>query len=198
MSDGNSTNGTCEFPDCGRPLVANGLCQTHRRQQRRGEPLHEVRKRRPDGSAPIIEYDEMPCPVPGLEGPCRITRLSLDGKGYGQVRCNGKNVRVHKHVWERDVGPVEDGKELDHLCMVKACCNVKHLRAVTHQVNATENLSAPSGWQINAAKTHCKNGHLFDEANTRISKRGRVCRKCERIRDERRYCLKVAARQAKA
>jgi hypothetical protein len=35
-------------------------------------------------------------------------------------------------------------------------------------------------------KTHCKHGHAFDEANTRIKDRGwkveRVCRACERRR----------------
>lgn len=36
-------------------------------------------------------------------------------------------------------------------------------------------------------KTHCKHGHAFDEANTRITPTGkRVCRACERERERQR------------
>jgi hypothetical protein len=36
---------------------------------------------------------------------------------------------------------------------------------------------------VNASKSHCLNGHPFDEANTRIDRRGRRdCRACARVR----------------
>lgn len=41
------------------------------------------------------------------------------------------------------------------------------------------------GWR-NRTKTHCKRGHPFDEANTRVNKGSRECRKCHR-EHKRRY-----------
>ncbi len=38
------------------------------------------------------------------------------------------------------------------------------------------------------AKTHCPQGHAYDEANTRVTPQGgRVCRTCERAKGRRRY-----------
>ncbi len=33
----------CTYPECGRPLLAKGLCQTHYSMQRRGEPLRAIK-----------------------------------------------------------------------------------------------------------------------------------------------------------
>lgn len=38
------------------------------------------------------------------------------------------------------------------------------------------------GTHVSSRKTHCKNGHPFDEANTRHSPRGRICRTCDHAR----------------
>lgn len=37
----------CEFPECGRPAYAHGLCQTHDRQKRNGQALRPIRRYRP-------------------------------------------------------------------------------------------------------------------------------------------------------
>lgn len=48
----------------------------------------------------------------------------------------------------------------------------------------------------NRDKTHCKHGHEFDEANTRLTKRGqRVCKVCER-NAQRRYQARKRAEAA--
>lgn len=45
------------------------------------------------------------------------------------------------------------------------------------------------------AKTHCKHGHPFDEANTRVSAEGyRICRTCKRLRMRVVYAARRAAR----
>lgn len=41
------------------------------------------------------------------------------------------------------------------------------------------------------AKTHCKSGHLFDEANTLWYRNNRSCRTCHRIRQAARYAAKT-------
>lgn len=149
----------------------------------------EKRSRRPKGTLPRIDCRHVACDVPGVVGPCHEWVLSTRN-GYGQVAFRGTMVRVHRYVWERDVGPIPEGMVIDHKCRNRACCNVDHLRVVTPKVNATEN-TVGMYWQLQREKTHCKHGHLFDEANTRHKSNGRrECRSCDRARVNRNYRLK--------
>ena len=44
------------------------------------------------------------------------------------------------------------------------------------------------GHNLNAQKTHCPNGHVYDEVNTYTSKSGsRSCRACDRDRKRAAY-----------
>lgn len=136
-----------------------------------------------------------PCPVESLEGPCWIWKRSTDRKGYGRVCVNGKNVTVHRYVWKQTNGPIPIGLVIDHVCRNRACCNVAHLRLVTPKVNSTENANGFAA--INAAKTHCKYGHPYDEANTFIYKgrdgrATRHCRTCQRVSAKARELKKKA------
>ena len=38
--------------------------------------------------------------------------------------------------------------------------------------------------RLNAAKTHCPQGHAYDEANTYVYKRRRYCRACVLVRSK--------------
>lgn len=97
--------------------------------------------------------------------------------GYGLFR-DGRVHKAHRFAYEHFVGPIPDGLELDHLCRVRRCVNPAHLEPVTH----AENMARSS----TALKTHCKNGHPFDAANTRLRPRGgRDCRECQRAADRR-------------
>lgn len=55
--------------------------------------------------------------------------------GYGRLRVDGRTVAAHVLAWELVFGPVPAGRELDHLCRNRACCNPWHLEPVTHAVN---------------------------------------------------------------
>lgn len=144
-----------------------------------GHSTRTPRKRRPQGTPPVIEYDEAPCPNPNLNGPCHIWRGAKIGNGYGNTIHKGKSVLVHRYIWELKCGPIPDGLRIDHQCRTRACCNVDHLRVVTHKVNTTENSSSVGA--INKAKTHCPAGHEFTPENTRINVCGsRVCRACRK------------------
>lgn len=103
----------------------------------------------------------------------------MDTSGYGQVRWNGKQVQVHRLVWEWVHGPIPDKMVLDHVeCRNRRCANVDHLRLVTKRVNDTENRIHAS-----SARTHCPKNHPYDAENTIITKRGwRVCRECNKER----------------
>ena len=72
------------------------------------------------------------------------------------------------------VGPIKYPQELDHLCKVRHCVNPEHLESVAH----AENVRRGNGGQNWAAKTHCPQGHPYDEENTRVISGRRVCRTC--------------------
>jgi hypothetical protein len=103
--------------------------------------------------------------------------------GYSQLSIRGQMVLTHRYVWSRMVGPIPDGMFLDHQCRNRACFNPDHLRVVTPRVNSIENVVG-SFWQIEAAKTHCPQGHPYDEANTyrRPATGARHCRACDKAR----------------
>lgn len=81
---------------------------------------------------------------------------------------------VHRRVWERLVGPIPEGLELDHyLRCSRSCVFPGHLRACTHAENMANS--------IRALQTHCLHGHRFSPANTyRRPSGGRTCRTCNR------------------
>ena len=185
---GDHSTKKCTFDGCGKPLRAKGLCSSHYAQAKTGKPLMPLYStRRRTGNAPKIDYTEVDCPVPTLNGPCHVCSLRLNDSGYSLISVNGQTMRTHRYAWELVNGPIPKGMVMDHLCRVRACCNPDHLRIVTQTVNVTENVVG-SNWQLQAAKTHCFKGHLLDEKNTRVDKKGhRYCRTCHLERQRRYY-----------
>lgn len=99
--------------------------------------------------------------------------------GYGHLWCDGKQLMVHRFIYELVFGPILFDLEIDHLCRVRNCVNPSHMEAVTNKVNVLRGVSFVA---VNALKTHCKRGHPFDEENTYVYKTSRVCRSCNRER----------------
>ena len=100
---------------------------------------------------------------------------------YGTAYIEGKNRRIHKVLWEQENGPVPLGLELDHLCRNTFCVNPRHLEAVTHQINAARGATGERTGEMAKAKTHCPQGHPYDESNTylRPNRGGRACKTCK-------------------
>lgn len=127
----------------------------------------------------------------GYTTPCWIWNLAVNDSGYGVVGQGGKMLRAHRVYYEKACGPIPSGLVLDHLCRVRSCVNPDHLEPVTRGENVMRGSTLPA---LNATKTHCPNNHPYDEANTRINKRGsRSCRACDR---ERAQALRKAAAAA--
>lgn len=98
--------------------------------------------------------------------------------GYGQFYFNKKSLLAHRASLIISGTEIPSGMHVDHICRNRSCVNPAHLRIVTPEVNATENSLSESA--INKAKTHCNNGHEFNDKNTynQIKKNGKIQRSC--------------------
>ena len=102
--------------------------------------------------------------------------------GYGRFMVEGIMLGVHRWSYERFVGSIPAGLDIDHLCRNRGCVNPAHLEPVTRRENLmrAETLAARC-----ASQTHCVNGHPFSPENTFLQRDGprlkRRCRECSRI-----------------
>jgi hypothetical protein len=112
-----------------------------------------------------------------LSGCWRWTaRLNADG--YGQLKLNRRTVRAHRVAYELFRGPLPEGKIGDHQCRNHWCVNPWHIEPSTTKDNV---LSGVGITAQNARKTHCPQGHPYNEQNTRRDKKGfRYCRPCQK------------------
>lgn len=118
---------------------------------------------------------------------CWLWQGQLNANGYGVFHpIRAQQVYAHRFAYELLVGPIPEGKILDHVkargCNNRNCVNPAHLEPVTR----VENTQRGEGIGVqNARKTHCVHGHAFTEDNTTIRPGGsRQCRTCARLRDK--------------
>lgn len=106
--------------------------------------------------------------------------------GYGRMTVGhdldegAKTSSAHKVSYEYFVGPVPEGKILDHICRIRCCVNPEHLEPVTHQINVRRGMLSETNKLRFSRQTHCKKGHLLSGENLRLTKIGfRLCRICQ-------------------
>ena len=58
-----------------------------------------------------------------------------DGRGYGQIRVDGKSLKSHRLSYEFFNGHIPEGLVIDHKCHNPACVRPDHLRAATQKQN---------------------------------------------------------------
>lgn len=103
---------------------------------------------------------------------CWLWTASTNKNGYGRYG----NASTHRVAYELCIGPIPAGFEVDHVksrgCTNRHCVNPAHLEVVTKLENIRR-----GGF---AAKTHCPQGHPYNEENTylTIERRHRMCRVC--------------------
>jgi hypothetical protein len=164
--------GLCSVDECERPAERRKMCRPHyRRWMKYGDAT-------------------TPTPAPKREDPCARwlakvqktddcwlwTGAKTHG-GYGSFWSGDRLVLAHRWSYEHFVGPIGD-TILDHLCRVRSCVRPDHLEPVSARENLMRGNTAAAR---NAAKTHCPQGHPYDEVNTYRDKRGRrSCNACRR------------------
>ena len=101
---------------------------------------------------------------------------------YGSFNLGPTRCLAHRFAYENLVGPIPEGKQLDHLCRNRKCVNPAHLEIVTIRINTLRGIGPTA---VNARKTICKRGHPLNEQNTYVNPKGyRQCRPCKRIKDK--------------
>lgn len=112
------------------------------------------------------------------DGPCWLWTGYVGNHGYGVFGVDHKTVLAHRYSYERFVGEIPTGLQIDHLCREKTCVHPDHLEAVTQSENIHRSDCVTA---INARKTHCKRGHSLEPPNMYLYRHptaGRIERRC--------------------
>lgn len=113
-----------------------------------------------------------------------VRSQQLSPIGYFTVRLSdGERKRtrpVHVLVAEAFHGPRPAGQLVRHLNGDPQDNRAENLCWGTASENQLD--SVAHGTHPHAKKTHCSQGHAYDEANTRIYRGMRYCRACHRVR----------------
>jgi len=172
----------CSVDGCETDAVARDLCAKHyQRWAKFGDPLIVKLDREISDVDRFWSKVNKDGPVPEHAphlGQCWVWTGGL-ADGYGAFSIKNRQYKAHilSYTWAK--GEIAEGQERDHLCRNRACVNPDHLEAVTHWTNVARGIS-PHG--TNAVKTHCPQGHPYDEANTYYYREQRHCRECARRR----------------
>ncbi len=92
--------------------------------------------------SPISRSDALTAADRDPLSPCWLYGKT-NNAGYGQVKWRNKVWNTHRLVWHLLVSPLDqpgksralDGRVLDHLCEVRACCNPHHLELISQSDN---------------------------------------------------------------
>lgn len=134
---------------------------------------------------------------------CLMWTGRLTSCGYGSVTIMQAGYPVatfsaHKVSYELARGRVPDGLVLDHLCRNRACIEPSHMEPVSQRENIMRSPIAQGA--LNAAKTHCAQGHEYSPENTYLYVSGpprattmRVCKTCRAEWSRKRHARKAEA-----
>jgi hypothetical protein len=113
---------------------------------------------------------------------CWMWLGALTHGGYGRLylTCQ-KEVRAHRWIYERLIGPIPEGLIPDHQCNRPGCVNPWHLKPATPRENVTRE-GSQSFAAINLRKTNCPYGHPFAGENLFMEGSRRRCRTCNNKR----------------
>jgi hypothetical protein len=124
-----------------------------------------------------------------IEGECWLWTGACFKSGYGMIRYNKKNLKVHRVSYclyhNISLDNLKDSVLHTVNCPNKKCFNPEHLYSGNAKQNAADALV--TGHNTNANKTHCPLGHEYTTENTRIHHGSRECKTCEVLRSRQFY-----------
>lgn len=124
-----------------------------------------------------------------FSGDCWTWTGAVNSKGYGCFGVGGKIKLAHRVSYEKYIGTIPDGMQIDHLCRNILCVRPAHLEPVTPAENIRRQ------WD---AHTECGRGHEMTPENTRIHRRNgrpdtKECRTCAIARSQQHRDRRKAA-----
>lgn len=119
----------CEVGGCPNVTDFRGMCSTHRKTGKSLEELQKLQKHET-----LIERIKSRINID--ENGCWIWNAGLV-KGYGYITFQNEKMLAHRASFQAFNNTKLSRKDvLDHLCMVKRCCNPEHLQRVTQRENS--------------------------------------------------------------
>ena len=123
---------------------------------------------------------------------CWLWRGSVNSGGYGFLRWDGVGWSAHRAAYTRYLGPIAPGQEVRQRCRNRVCVYPAHLFLASPSQRIRETIAQGRSNNFNAAKTHCKRGHLLAGENLLASPGSypagqRGCRACFNEKCRERY-----------
>jgi hypothetical protein len=166
--------------DCDRPAKVRGYCRPDYYRLKKLGLLTNLPVK-----PPVRErFEEM---VQETPGGCWEWQGARNDLGYGQLALAGhKRVYAHRFSYEKFVGPIPAGLQLDHLCRNPPCVNPTHLEPVTQRENLlrADSEDMQAYWAGVCRRGHPRAGDNVILSSSRPGKRD--CRPCARIREQNR------------
>lgn len=140
-----------------------------------------IRKFTEDSKSPLELFEQKFTPEPNTG--CWLWLGGTQAAGYGFFKHAG-DTTAHRSSWILYRGPIPEGLHVLHKCDVRQCVNPDHLFLGTQVDNMKDMAAKGRAQRYNSARTHCRRGHPYDEANTMFigDRQHRHCRECGRIR----------------
>ena len=172
----------CSVEGCDRPFRARGWCSTHHQRWRTTGTTDDPAPRLAPAWPSAV--DRLAAGLVPADNGCVEWTGHRAAFGHGRIRFDGKQIGTHRLAWILANGPIPDGMFVCHRCDNPPCCNPDHLFLGTAADNNRDMAGKSRHWK--SKKTHCPQGHQYDEANTYpIPSGGRACRTCRRERQRR-------------
>ena len=114
---------------CESKILARGLCQNHYMQERRAGTLKPKTKE----TATLYLFNRTSV----LENGCWEWKKNKFN-GYGRLVREGQSWSAHAYSYTIFIGPIPDGKQINHKCHNRGCINPSHLYAGTQKENVMD------------------------------------------------------------